>query len=76
MALKKEYAFFSCLQKKKKKRYMNILGIPKSVMYKEKITEGNQGSKKFNRITNTDVIVACPGFIEDIKRGRKKFCDF
>lgn len=40
MALKKEYAFFSCLQKKKK-RYMNILGIPKSVMYKEKITEGN-----------------------------------
>lgn len=41
MALKKEYAFFSCLQKKKKKRYMNILGIPKSVMYKEKITEGN-----------------------------------
>lgn len=55
---------------------MNILGIPKSVMYKEKITEGNQGSKKFNRITNTDVIVACPGFIEDIKRGRKKICDF
>lgn len=53
---------------------MNILGIPKSVIYKEKITNGNQGSKKFNCITNIDIIMACPGVIEDIKRGRKNFC--